>query len=374
MIYLDNAATSYPKPQNVLDILQKCLLEWGGNPGRSGHKLSIAASEIVYRARCALSDLIEAEGPEHIVFTLNATYAINIMLRAVLKRGDHVLISDMEHNAVLRPVHHMAKTGMISYTIFPHQGNVTDTLHHLVTPKTKLVVITHVSNVTGETMPVESICSFAKSHNILTFVDASQSLGHIPLKVSQTPCDFLCAPSHKGLLGIQGAGALYLRNFEGVCDVFQGGSGTDSLRRDMPDFFPDRLEAGTLPTPAIATMCAGIEWIRAQGLPHIERHIAICQSRLFDALSDMKKVKVYSPRGAPILSFAHETISSDKVSCALDDMEICTRGGFHCAKLAHQTLGTADMGVVRISPGPFTTQKELSVTIDCIYRIIKSRQ
>ncbi len=358
MIYLDNAATSYPKPVCVGWELLRGLHVYPGNPGRSGHKLSVAAAECVYRTRCLIRDLLHAETEEQIVFSQNATFAINTILRARLEPGMHILTSDMEHNAVYRPLHRLAEDGLITYSVFPHLGLTEETLEKMLTPATKMLICTHISNVTGAVLPAETIARFCRRNGIYFILDASQSLGHREVNVQNIPCDALCAPGHKGLLGIQGAGILYLRNGDGVRDVFQGGSGTDSLSPQMPAYLPDRLEPGTLSTPAIGALGASVEWLMKHGIEKIEEKERTFTKDMHHLLRAIPGVELYSEATSGITAFRLRGESSDETAAALDAVGVCVRGGLHCAPLAHHTLGTLDTGLVRLSCGPFSTHAQ----------------
>lgn len=374
MIYLDNAATSYPKPLCVTREILRSLMVYPGNPGRSGHRLSLAAAERVYRTRCAIRDLLHAEAEEQIVFSQNATFAINTILRAKLTPGMHVLISDMEHNAVVRPLHRLAEDGVITYSVFPHEHLSEETLEKSITPSTGMLICTHISNVTGAVLPVETITGFCRKNHIYCILDASQSLGHREVDVRRIPCDALCAPGHKGLLGLQGSGILYLRNGDGVRDVFQGGSGADSLSPKMPPYLPDRLEPGTLSTPAIGALGASVEWLLKRGIASVEDRELRFTTHMHALLRSIPEVELYSEASSGIAAFRLSGESSDETATALDAAGICVRGGLHCAPLAHRTLGTLDTGLVRLSCGPFNTLSQANVVARKLKEHISARK
>ena len=375
MIYLDNAATSYPKPPCVRRELTRSFWRYPGNPGRSGHKLSLAAAERVYQTRCVIRDLLNAETEEQIIFTQNATYAINTVLRAKLKTGMHVLISDMEHNAVFRPIHRLQEDGQLTYSIFPHRNLSEATLYEMVTPATKMLICTHISNVSGAVLPVEMIARFCRNNGIFFVLDASQSLGHRQVDVRDILCDALCAPGHKGLLGIQGSGILYLRNGEGIQDVFQGGSGSDSLSPAMPTYLPDRLEPGTLSTPAIGALGASVEWLMKRGIDTVERKEQEISALMHRLLQEIPQVEIFSEPTSGITAFRVRGESSDEIMTVFDRDGICARSGLHCAPLAHRTLGTLDTGLIRLSCGIFNTKAQAHSTVNTLksYLLTKTK-
>lgn len=369
MIYLDNAATSYPKPSCVKRELIRSLTRYPGNPGRSGHRLSIVAAERVYQARCSIRDLLGAESEEQIIFSQNATFAINTILRAKIRPGMHVLISDMEHNAVFRPIYRLAQDGLISYSVFSHRNLSEASLGEMLTPDTKILICTHISNVTGTVLPVETIARFCRQNDIYFILDASQSLGHRAIDVRRLPCDALCAPGHKGLLGPQGSGILYLRNGDGIHDVFQGGSGADSLSPYMPDYLPDRLEPGTLSTPAIGALGASVEWLLRHGISDIEHREREFSRLMHTLLRDIPEIELFSDAESGITAFRVRGESSDETAAKLDNAGVCARGGLHCAPLAHRTLATQNTGLVRLSCGAFNTKAQARAVV----RILKAQ-
>ncbi len=371
MIYFDNAATSYHKPQGLIPLLEDYLAHAAGNPGRSGHRLSLTASEAIYKTREAVATFIGAASPENIIFTQNATHALNTIIRARCKAGDHVLISDIEHNSVFRPIWRLSEDGIITYSVFSHHGDICNNIKSAVTPATRMLICTHVSNVCGFEMPLQDIIKLCQERKIYTVVDASQSIGHQRVNVCDIDCDALCAPGHKGLLGLQGSGFLYVKGKHGLRDVFQGGSGADSLSPAMPDYLPDRFEAGTLPTPAILSMGLGIQYINEKGIDHI-RHHEIKLSRLMHRHIDtIPNATLYSLPQSGIVAFNLAGKTSDEVADALNERGICVRGGYHCAPLAHKSLGTLDRGIVRLSIGAFNSMGEVEVAAYHIKQISK---
>ncbi len=371
MIYLDNAATSYPKPLTLLPALEEYLTHAGGNPGRSGHRLSIAASDIVYQTRERVAAFIGAQSCENIIFTQNATHALNTIIRARVQPGDHILISDLEHNSVFRPVWKLSQENEITYSIFSHRGNIIENVLREITPQTKILICTHVSNVSGFEMPIREIITLCRNRNIYTIIDASQSIGHQRIDVQSLQCDALCAPGHKGLLGLQGGGFLYAKCKDRLRDVFQGGSGSDSLSPHMPDYLPDRFEAGTLPTPAIVSIGIGIAHIKERGIDQIRHHEVKLSKLMHRHIASIPDSTMYSVPTSGIVAFNIEGISSDKFADALNECGICVRGGYHCAPLAHRSFGTLDNGIVRLSIGCMNAMGEIEVAAYHIKQLSK---
>lgn len=374
-VYLDHAATSWPKPAAVHRAVFDCMTRAGGNPGHGSHVLSDAAAQIVYDCRCALADTFGTT-PERVIFTGGATHAINAALHGALHRGDHVLCSDMEHNAVYRPLCTLRDRGTIEFDTFLSPASdarvgtariVTDAAAK-VRPNTRMMVCSHMSNIVSSVMPLAALGAFCKRHGMLFCVDAAQSAGHLPIHMEQMQIDLLCIPGHKGLYGLQGCGALLLGKDVELTPHMQGGNGVLSLSGDMPDQPPERYEAGTLPTPAIAGLMAGLGEVNARGISTV----AAQDKHLFDRaramLSRFDGVHIYAPhcRG-PVLLFSHDRIPADALGAQLDRRGICVRAGFHCAALGHGTLGTPDTGAVRLSFGMDTTPADL----DALYGALK---
>lgn len=380
MIYLDHAATSFPKPREVLSEMTRCMRFYGGNPGRGSHSLSLAAAEKVYACRRALTELVGSRHPERLAFTLNATSAINTVVKGLLRTGDHVLISDMEHNAVLRPVARLAREGRITYTVFPTMlleegrspARITARLARLVRPNTRMLICAHASNVCSASLPLEALGEFCRKRGILFVVDAAQSLGHLPIDVEEMKIDALCAPGHKGLLGPQGSGFFLLGEGVEAETLIEGGSGYHSLEEEMPEEMPERYEAGTLPTPAIAGLLAGIGEVRRMGIDAIHAHECRLIAHLARRLSYLPEVTLYAPQyGGSVLSFGIAGRSAEEVGLALNRMGFCVRAGFHCSALGHRTLGTDATGTVRVSVGYCTTEAQIDALADAVERLCR---
>ena len=375
LIYLDNAATSYPKPPEVFSEVIRSLIQYGGNPGRGSHRLSLAASEKIYECRETAARLFGVGEAERVFFTLNATQGLNTVIKGILRRGDHVLISDMEHNAVYRPIYKMAQSGIISYDVFrsfcgdPQRsaakicGDITRRLRR----NTRLLICSHQSNICSMTMPIREIAQLCQRSGVMFLVDSAQSAGHEEISVDGMGLSALCVPGHKGLYGPQGCGMVMLGRGVILSTLMEGGNGVESLEGRMPDFSPERYEAGTLPTPAIAGLCEGLKFVETVGVGNISER----ERRLFvqarDGLSSIGGVKVYLPEyEGPTLLFNVDGMPSDKVGGELNKMGICVRSGYHCTALGHRTLGTTDGGGVRVSFGAFNDPHDVDRLLDAV--------
>lgn len=377
VLYLDNAATSYPKPDCVIEGTLKCLAEFGGNPGRGSHYLARAAAEVLYGARSAASRLFGAPGPENVAFLPSATYALNTVIKGVTEPGDHVVISDMEHNSVLRPVSKLRKEGRITYSVFKTSRNPDMTIRSLednIKDNTSLVICQHCSNICGRILPIDRIGALCRSRNIIFAVDAAQSAGMLDIDILKMGIDFLCVPSHKGLLAPQGAGMIAFSNGDAgnIKTLVEGGSGSNSLSSEMPSELPDKFEAGTMPTPVIAGLLEGIVFLEKVGIDKIREHETELGRYLTSELLCDRRIKVFSPAeaGGTVL-FNANGMTPSTLAAELDKRGICTRPGFHCAPLAHGTLDTGESGALRVSFGVFNTKRDAVTLLDALQRIIK---
>lgn len=376
MIYLDNAATTFPKPESVYCAADQCMRTYAANPGRSGHKLALLAGREIYQTRELAAELFCVADPFRIIFTGNATESLNLAIKGTLKPGDHVITSSMEHNSMIRPLSALKEQG-ITVTIVPCSKDGTlkpEDVEAAILTNTRLIAITHVSNVTGTIMPVKEIAEIARMHQILFLLDASQSAGVFDINLTEWPVDLLAAPGHKGLLGPQGTGLLYIKEGLTLRPLKEGGTGSHSEEMTQPNLMPDRYESGTLNTPGLAGLGAGIEYVKLHRI-QIENHETRLTRFFLEELKKIKKVIVY---GADDLNAAHAGVislniadfSSSEVSWLLDqEFNICTRSGLHCAPLAHQTIGTLERGTVRFSVGFMTTEDEIVKTLDAIRKI-----
>ena len=371
-IYFDNAATSFPKPKAVTERINRCICRLGGNPGRGTHRLSLAAAEEIYACREAVAALFGAAAPEQIVFTQSATYALNMALWGLTPMGSHVLCSNVEHNAVMRPLYAMQAAGRISLEHFLAVDKTDDEILLDITkrlrPDTRLLVCAHASNVCSIHLPVAKIGALCRARGILFVVDAAQSAGHLAIDMEVMQIDALAAPAHKGLFGIQGCGILALAKNVLPRPLVQGGSGFDSRAHEMPPMLPEHLEAGTLPTPAISGLLGGISFVTDLGLAEVKRRTEALFLGARERIEALDGFHIYQKEhvGA-VLLFSHARFTDTALARALDKADIATRAGLHCAPIAHQALGTADRGAVRLSFSALNTVAEL----DALWHALK---
>lgn len=372
MIYFDNAATTFPKPPEVVEKVTSCMRDLGGNPGRGAHSLSLAAAKMVYTCREAVSELVGAAAPEQIVFTPSTTYALNMALWGLVPKGCHVLCSELEHNAVMRPLYALQAARHIRFSTFRAVGKSDDEIVADITqkirPDTRLLVCVHASNICSVHLPLERIGALCRTRGIIFVADAAQSAGHLPIDMTAMGIDALALPAHKGLFGIQGCGVLALAPHIKPTPLVQGGSGYDSRSHAMPSTLPERLEAGTLPTPAIAGLLSGIEFVRELGLAEIQNRTKTLFLAARDRLEALGGFQIYqSVHEGSVLLFSHRTRSATDLARLLDQAGIATRAGLHCAPMAHRALGTPEGGAVRLGFSPLNTLEE----VDSLWRALK---
>ena len=379
MIYLDNSATTYPKPPEVTQAVYRAMRQYSFNPGRGGYRQSLRASEKVYEARAGIKDFLNAPTEEGVIFTSGCTQALNMVIKGVLRSGDHVVISSFEHNAVLRPLQKLAKNGVITYdvadVVIGDDDATIENFRNAVNEHTRLIICTHASNVFGVRLPTERLCALAHSYQILFCLDAAQSAGVFDVDMLRDGYDFVCCAGHKYLYGPMGTGVLVITNGMTLDTIVEGGTGSESSDADMPSYYPDRLEPGTVNIPGIAGLSAGVRFVRERGIGDIYRKEMRLIQILYSGLRGMSRVRIYSPDAgqvpsAPVLAFGVNGIDSEAVARYLSDRhDIAVRSGLHCAPLAHRAMGTSDTGVVRISPSVFTTEKEIRFLLDSLRKI-----
>ncbi len=382
MIYLDNAATSWPKPDEVLKAMSDVLERAGGNPGRSGHRLSIAAARVVYDARETISSFFNLNDPKRVIFTSNGTHALNIVLQGLLKSGDRVVTSSMEHNAVMRPLRSLEKRGLrLNIVQCRPDGDISlDSLAKMLDSETRLVVMVHANNVTGTILPIAEIARIVHRANSLLLVDAAQTGGELPIDMKALGADFLAFTGHKGLLGPPGIGGLLISpGFETseLQPLMQGGTGSRSEYEEQPEFLPDKFESGTVNLVGIAGLLAGIRWIEEKNISEIYAHEKKLTRTIMEGLSTIRGIKVYGTldpdRSAAIVSFTAEGRTVSDIGLMMDEeYGILTRVGLHCAPSAHRTIGSFPEGTVRLAPGVFTTIDDICTTLKAIKTIVHS--
>lgn len=377
-IYLDNAATSYPKPPKVYESLVTSLKMAGANPGRASHKMARLAQQIIEDTRLKLAKLINASSLQQIVFTFNATDALNMAIKGILTSGDHVITSRLEHNSVLRPLQNLAQKEIsLTFIDFSSDGFIScEDIEKAIRPETKLIVITAASNVLGTLQPIKEIGEIARKNNLLFLVDAAQVLGVVPMDVQEMKIDLLASSGHKGLMGPHGTGLLYVNDRVKLKSWREGGTGGDSLSIFQPDFLPTQLEAGTHNLVGIAGLGAALDYLAEETTQKIREQETILLTKLLKNLSEIPEVTLYGTldiaKKVGVQAFSIKGYSSDEVATILDEhFDIAVRGGLHCAPLLHQALGTVDNGLVRVSIGAFNTLEEIESFILAIKEIVK---
>lgn len=375
-IYLDNGATSWPKPETVYAAVDHFNRNIGGNPGRGTTSFALDSASMVLETRELLAQLFNISDPLRIAFTLNITEALNMALKGSLLPGDHLIISSMEHNAVVRPAFTLAEQGL-EITVIPcsPEGLIDrKALVKAIKKNTKMVGLLHASNVTGTIQPIEEVGRICRQHGILFLVDSAQSAGVLPIDVQRQNIDILAFTGHKGLLGPQGTGGIYVRPGIVLKPLKEGGTGSQSQDTKQPEFMPDCLESGTLNTPGIIGLGAGVRFILEQGIHVIRLHEQKLTEILWTELLKIKKIKMYGPANpqdkTAVLSFNIGEMDSAHVSFLLErEFGIVTRAGLHCTPLAHETIGTLKQGTCRLSPGFFNTEREIDAVVNAIAMI-----
>ena len=380
IIYFDNAATTFPKPESVIMATVDCMKSYCGNPGRGSHPLALRSAEKVFEAREAVAELFGAQ-PENVIFTLNTTYALNMAIKGIMSGGGHMLISNMEHNSVLRPAARLAQDDKLRYDVFKayEKGrslspkDIIDEIIKKLRPSTKMLTCIHSSNICSYTLPIREIGAFCRRHGIIFCVDAAQSAGHIPINMKDDFIDILCLPAHKGLYSPQGCGIMILRDgLSRLTTLAEGGNGVNSLELSMGRSSPERYESGTLCTPAIAGLCAGLEFIKSFGIENVANHEKALWLRAYDRLSSTRGVTVCDDSVGSVLLFNINGIPADEVGAELAKQGFCLRSGYHCSPLAHTALSTPEGGAVRAGFGIFNTKAETDRLCDKICDIAHS--
>lgn len=378
MIYLDNSATTFPKPASVIQAMNNASRNYSFNPGRGGYRQSLKASEIVYNTRSKVKSFFNALSEESVIFTYNCTHALNMAVKGVLNRGDHAVISSLEHNAVLRPIQRLADSGFITYTVaevVPGDDEQTlDNFRKAINSRTRLFVCTHASNVFGIRLPVERLCALAHSYGILFCLDAAQSAGLLDIDVSREKYDYVCCAGHKYLYGPMGTGILIVNNDTALKTLIEGGTGSESADSAMPLYYPDRLEAGTANVAGIAGLGAAIDYLSSKGIDNIVKRETRLVTGLKNRLHTIEGLKVYENYdGVPVFSLSIDGFDSERVARYLSEhSDIAVRSGLHCAPLAHRQMGTLDSGTVRVAPGIFTTENDTQILSKTLRKMIHS--
>ncbi|MDD6799437.1 MAG: aminotransferase class V-fold PLP-dependent enzyme [Firmicutes bacterium] len=378
LYYFDNAATTFPKPENVINAVSRCMRTYCGNPGRSSHRLSRAASEKIFECRTLLAEMFGSGLPENVVFTYNATYALNIAIKALCAKNSHAIISNTEHNSVYRPVSVLSGRGDLSFDVFDafstNTEDVMNSIRRMRRRDTKTIIVSHASNICGVCLPLYEIGRYCAENGIVFIVDASQSAGSHSIDMRRCNIDALCAPSHKGLMGPQGGGFVIFGDkyddVSGLLTFAEGGNGINSFDSAMPDFLPERFEAGTLATPVIAGLCEGVKTVSNVGTDAILAHQKALKKRFTDRLANTPNITVYAPEftDGGIVLFNIVGVPAYEAAETLDRYGVCVRSGFHCSPLAHEKLETGENGALRASFSMFNTESE----VDKVFNIIRT--
>lgn len=377
MIYLDNAATTHHKPPTVLEAMSRYMSEICASPGRSAHKLAIEAGRIVLDARESLAQLFNIKDPSRIIFTLNATYAINIALNGLLSPGDHVVTTSMEHNAVMRPLNRLKKTLPVDITVVPADSDGTlppDRIFKALRPNTRIVVVNHASNVVGTIIDVETLGRRLYEEGVPFLVDAAQTAGVLPIDIERSKIGLLAFTGHKALFGPQGVGGLYVAPWIDIRPSICGGTGSRSSEEQQPNFLPDMLEPGTPNTVGIAGLAAGVKFLLNENLKKIREHEINLTAYLLDGLSRIRGITIYGPRDPEKQTATISINIRDKSPSTVGEIlneryDIAVRVGLHCAPSAHRTISTYPNGTVRISLSYFNTKDDIDTLITALAEI-----
>jgi len=381
MIYFDNAATSWPKPPGVAEAMVHYLDHVGANPGRSGHRLSVEAGRIVYGAREAVASLFHAPDPLRVVLTANVTEALNLALLGLLRPGDHVVTSSMEHNSVMRPLRALEQRG-VALTVVPctHQGMLDPAdVEAAIRPDTRMIALNHASNVVGTLLPVREVGHIARGHGLWLLVDAAQTAGAYPIDVQADQIDLLAFTGHKSLYGPMGTGGLVIGERVDVAmmePLKRGGTGSNSEHEAQPTFLPDLCESGTPNAVGLAGLAAGLQWLQERGIDAVRAHEAALTQQLIEGLRAIPGVTVYGPLDAgqqvATVSFTVEGLETSQIGLILDEEHgIMCRVGLHCAPAAHKTIGTFPNGTVRFGLGAINTAEEVSAALAAVRAVVQ---
>ncbi|AQS58003.1 aminotransferase class V-fold PLP-dependent enzyme [Desulforamulus ferrireducens] len=380
MVYFDSAATSWPKPPEVWQAMEHFIKKVGASPGRAGHRRTVEANAIVDEARQLLAKLFNIKDHERIIFTLNATDSLNLAIKGLLRPGDHVITSSMEHNSVTRPLYTLASYGVeVTKVACDGQGNIcVRDIEDAIRPNTRAIVMTHASNVTGTIMPVEEVGRIAARHNIYFIMDAAQTAGLLDIDVEKLNISILTFPGHKSLFGPQGTGGLYIREGVELLTLREGGTGSGSETPTQPAMMPERYESGTLNAVGIAGLGAGVKFLLRVGMDKIREHEMKLTKRFLDGAANIKGLQIYGPpdikQRVPVVSFRIEGYQAGEVGGRLDkEFDIACRAGLHCAPDAHHTLGTFKEKLVRFSFSYYNTAEEVDYALRALRQIAASR-
>lgn len=380
MVYFDNAATTYPKPESVIYAVSNAMRFYGANPGRAGHDMAYSTAEMIYNTRKLASDMFGVDKPENVVFTPNCTYALNCAIKGLAKKGSHFIISSLEHNAVVRPLETLKNRGVCDYSIArveKYDGETYMNFERLIRDNTVAIICTGASNVFGKMPSLRGLSSLCKDNGLKFIVDGAQISGIYDINCKRDGIDILCIAAHKGLYAPMSSGMMIINGDVQLETVVEGGTGSYSAVLSQPNNLPERFESGTLSVPLIAGINAGIKFVNRVGIENIRSHELSVVKRINNELKSIRNVIAYTDFDseyesfAPLISFNIEKMNSEEVGRLLNENGIAVRSGLHCAVLAHKTYGTVETGTVRIAPSFFTNKNDVNLLLKSIIKIAK---
>ncbi len=380
MIYLDNSATSYPKPKCVIESLNNSICKFGANSGRGSYKMAMDTTEEIYKCRKKISNFFGVKNPENVIFTYNCTLALNMVIKGIAKKDSHFIISDFEHNAVLRPLHSLKNRGVCDYSVARVEKDAYSTIKNFencIQENTVAIICTGASNVFGVIPPYQLLAKLAHRYGIIFILDASQIAGSIPINMTENKIDILCCSCHKGLFGITGLGLLLINNDIALNTIIEGGTGSNSAQYTQPSDYPDRLESGTPNILGIIALSNAVDFINKKSVKSIHSYEIGLLKYLQMSLSEYKRISLYTDffddnqKLSPILSLNIKNMHSELVAEKLSEYDIAVRAGLHCSPLAHKKFGTENVGTVRISPSIFTKKSDIDFLINSLRKIAK---
>lgn len=381
MVYFDNAATTYPKPESVISAVTNAMRVYGANPGRAGHSMAYSTSELIYETRKNACEMFGSDDPAKVIFTPNCTFALNCAIKGLAKKNTHFIISSLEHNAVVRPLEALKSKGMCDYSVAKverYDGETYMNFERLIRDNTVAVVCTGASNVFGKMPPLKGISALCKKNGLKLIVDAAQISGMFDINCKMDGVDILCIAAHKGLYAPMASGMMIINGDVSLDTVVEGGTGSYSAIPTQPQNLPDKFESGTLSVPLIAGINAGMKFVNKEGINSIRSHEASYVKKISNGLKSMKNVITYTDLDspyesfAPLISFNIVGKNSEETGALLNKKGIAVRSGLHCAVLAHRTYGTDETGTVRIAPSFFTNINDVNLLLNSVFEIAKS--
>ena len=381
MIYFDNAATTYPKPESVIASVANAMRVYGANPGRAGHSMAYSTAELIYDTRKKACEMFGTDDPMNVIFTPNCTFALNCAIKGLAKKNSHFIISSLEHNAVVRPLETLKNRGVCDYSIArveKYDGETYMNFERLIRDNTVAVICTGASNVFGKIPPIKGLSALCKKHGLKFIVDGAQISGVFDIDCKRDGIDILCVAAHKGLYAPMASGMMIINGSLALDTIIEGGTGSYSAMLSQPQNLPERFESGTLSVPLIAGINAGMKFIKRAGTKKIRSHETAVMKKISTELKAMKNVITYTDfeseyeNFAPLVSFNVKGKNSEEIGALLNEKGIAVRAGLHCAVLAHKTYGTEDTGTVRAAPSFFTNMNDVNLLLNSVFEIAKS--